>query len=455
MAQPTVYKDQAQHLAPHGMRNFTLIWLGQVVSLLGSGMFCLAQSIWVYTDLGGTITHLALISLCARLPGLLISPLAGALVDRWDRRWVMIVSDSVAALGTLSLRILIVTDSYELWHLFVITAVLSIANQFQWPAYFATVSLMVPKQQLGYANGLIQIGQSLVGVAAPFLAGVAVTLFKIQGVILFDLSTYLFALSMLLIIPIPKPPTTPAGAAGRGSLVREIIHGWKYLIARHGLLSLLVFFSISNLFFNTAGFLVIPLALSFTHATVLGSAMAIGGVGMLVGSLVMTVWGGPKRRIYGVLGFMLIQGAAITVAGLRASVPLLFGAYGLFAFTVPFINACSGMIWQSKVAPDVQGRVLAASSTISNITPSLALVFAGPLADFFETLLAESGSWAPSVGQIIGTGPGRGIGFMFIIMGILSTLVTLGGYLYPRIRLLDKELPDVIPDKGLAMSLDS
>jgi DHA3 family macrolide efflux protein-like MFS transporter len=210
------------------------------------------------------------------------------------------------------------------------------------------------------------------------------------------------------------------------------------------MLGLLLIFSASNFLLGTLGILLIPLALSVTTASVLGSVMSIGGFSMMVGSLLMSIWGGPKRRAYGVLGFMLVQGLAVVIGGLRPSIPLFFSAAMIFFFASPIVNACSQAIWQSKVPPDMQGRALAASGMISTAALELGYLSAGPLADrVFEPLMAAGGPLAGSVGQIIGTGSGRGIGLMFIISGALCILVTLVGFLNPRIRLLDTEVPDV------------
>lgn len=446
MTQSILYQKskKTRYVGPQGMKGFFIIWLGQIFSLIGSGMTCFAQSVWVYTDLGGSITNLTALAVFAQLPGLVVSPIAGALVDRWDRRWVMIISDAVAAIATMTLRTLIVTESFQLWHIYAIVIVISIANHFQWPAYFATISLMVPRDNLGSANGLVQMGRSLGQIAAPFMAGVAVTLFRIQGVILFDMLSYLFALCTLLIVRIPKPPVAQTNLAVKRSLKREILYGWKYLLDRPGLTGLLALFSASNFLLGVTGLLLMPMALSVTTATVYGSLLSVGGISMLVGSLVMGVWGGPKRRVYGVLGFMLLQGLGIMLVGLRPSVPLFFGASLLFYFSTPIVNACGGAIWQSKVAPEVQGRVLAASGMVSTGSLELAYLIAGPLADhIFEPLMAVGGPLAGSIGRIIGVGTGRGIGLMFLLFGGLCLVVAVVGYLYPRLRRLDSELPDV------------
>lgn len=451
MAQNVLYKKKSgPGLLDPAMRNFTLLWIGQLVSLVGSGMTCFAQSVSVYTDLGGTITHLTLLAVAAQLPGIFVSPLAGVLADRWDRRKIMIVSDAVAALGTLTLRTLVVSDSFQLWQMYVLVVIISMANHFQWPAYFAAIPMLAPKDRLGYANGLVQAGRSFSTVVAPLMAGFLVTTFRLEGVILFDLGTYVFATVLLLVTRFPKTPTTAVGRAGKGSLWQESMYGWRYLTARPGLIAMMALFAVANYLLAHVITLFLPLVLTISTASVLGSMMALGGVAGLTGSLIMGAWGGPKRRIYGILAFMAMQGVALSLIGLRPSVLLMCVAYLMFMFAGPFVNACSGVIWQSKVPFDMQGRVLAASNMV--LTASLEFgYFTSLSADLlFEPALAPGGSLASSVGQIIGVGEGRGVGLMFIIMGVISLTATLVGALYPRLRLLDTELPDVIDDSDFA-----
>jgi hypothetical protein len=216
-----------------------------------------------------------------------------------------------------------------------------------------------------------------------------------------------------------------------------------YLTARPGLLGLLTLFALLNFLLGFVIALFTPLVLSFTDADVLGAMTSIGASGMLVGGVLMSVWGGPKRRIHGVLGFLLLAGFALSVAGLRPSVPLITAAAFGFFFCFPIISASSDAIWQSKVAADVQGRVFATRSTVATFTMIPAYILAGPLADnVFEPVLATEGALSGMVGQVVGVGPGRGIGMIFVAAGALTTLATALGYLHPRLRFLEDELPD-------------
>ena len=431
---------------------FILIWFGQMVSLIGSGLTGFALGIWVYQRTG-SVTQFALISLSTTLPGIIISPIAGALVDRWNRRWTMLLSDCGAGLSILFFALMLFTGRLEVWQIYLATSASSTCNAFQWPAYSAATTLLVPKQHLGRASGLIQLGQSIAQLISPVLAGVLIVSIQIPGIILLDFATFLFALVTLLSVRFPEAKTVGGSAVGKGSLLREATYGWTYITARPGLLGLVIFLAISNFLMGVIEVLATPLVLSFASPAVLGTVMSIAGSGMLVGSVVMSTWGGPPRLINSVFGFMLLSGLCIFVAGLRPSAQLFALAAFLFCFGLPIINGCIQVILQRKVVPDVQGRVFALMRTIAGSSLPLAYVVAGPLADrVFEPLLTTGGPLAGSIGQLIGVGPGRGIGLMFITLGALTMMATIVAYQYPRLRLLEEELPDAITNPAAALA---
>lgn len=439
-------------IATRGMTVFILMWLGQLVSLAGSGLTSFALGVWVYQRTG-SVTQFALISVFIVLPAILISPVAGALVDRWDRRWTLIISDAGAGLSVLIIALLLWSDRLNVWHIYVANAAISVCTAFQWLAFSAAMTVLVPQKQLGRANGMVQTAQAISRLASPVLAGVLVVTIRIYGVILIDFATFLFSVFTLLLVHIPKPAVSIEGAAAKGSLLSEATYGWKYVKARPGLLGLLIFFAVSNFLIGVVTVLATPLVLTFASAAVLGVVLSVGGSGMLVGSLVMSAWGGPRRRIYGVLGFMLLSSLCMILAGLRPSAVLVSGAAFLFFLGLPISLGSSQAIWQSKVAPDLQGRVFAIRSMIAWSAMPVAYLIAGPLADhLFEPLLAPNGWLSGSIGRMIGVGPGRGIGLLFITMGFITLMSTLGGFLYPRLRLVEDELPNVMQEPSQVAS---
>jgi MFS transporter, DHA3 family, macrolide efflux protein len=430
----------------HRIWIFGIIWLGQLVSTLGSSITGFALGIWVYQRTGSA-TQFSLIAFCGVLPSILFSPLAGALVDRWNHRWTMILSDFGGGLITLAIFLLLVTGRFEVWHIYVLSALSSTFSAFLGPAYIAATSLLLPKQHLGRAGGMVQMEQGIVQLAAPMLGGLLLEIIQLQGILLLDMAACLFALVILLSIHFPRASATPAREPNKGSLLHEIAYGWTYLTSQPGLLGLLMFFAVSNFLSGIVGILFGPLVLSFASPSVFGALLSIAGIGMLIGSLVMSVWGGPQRRMHAVFSVMLLSGLCVLITGSSPSI-LIIGIATFLAFVGdPVLNACTQVIFQEKVAPYVQGRVFALTGAIAGATLPLAYLVAGPLADYvFEPLMVPDGPLAGSVGQLIGVGPGRGIGLMFVVIGALTTIVTVVAYLYPRLRLVEDELPDAIPD---------
>nr|QEO74278.1 major facilitator transporter [uncultured bacterium] len=442
--------DSPQGAAAHGTAIFLLVWFGQLISYLGSGLTSFVLGVWVYQRTGSA-TRFALVSTCAVLPSVVISPLAGALIDRWDRRRAMLMSDTGSALGTLAIVILLWTGRLEVWHVYLAVAVGATFYAFQWPAYAATITLLVPKQHLGRANGLLQFADAAAQVVSPALGGLLLVALSLRGVMLIDFATFLFALVTLLAVRFPQPRPAVAEETGRGSLLREALYGWTYITSRPGLFGLLVFIAASNFLAGIVTVLATPFVLSFAPVTVLGLVLSVGGCGMLAGGIVMSLWGGPKRRIHGVLGFELLRGLGFILAGLRPSTYLLAVAAFFIFFGLPITTGSSLAIWQSKVAPGVQGRVFAARRMIAWSSLPFAYLIAGPLADYvFEPLLAVGGPLTGSLGQVIGAGPGRGIGLLFILIGVLTILIAVAGYMYPRIRLVEDELPDIVAGEAMA-----
>jgi penicillin amidase len=439
---------EKQSAISYNLRVFSLVWLGQMISVVGSQFTSFALGFWIYRRTGSA-TQLALVGFFAVLPSIVLAPISGVLVDRYDRRWVMILSDIGAALSTLAIWLLFTTGHLEFWHIYVSAAFTSVCDGLQIPAYTAATTLLVPKEHLGRANGMIQLGPAVAQVIAPVMAGILVMIIGVRGVILIDLITFLFAVLTLLFVRIPKPEATTVVPEEKSSLLRDAAYGWTYIKTRPGLMGLLLFFTAINFTQSLVIILIDPLVLSFASASVWGTVASIAGCGMFLGALVMSAWGGPDRRINGVLGFTLLRATLLFLGGLQPSAPLIAAAAFVFLFSSQITVACSQAIWQSKVAPDVQGRVFAMRQMIAWITLPVAYLSAGPLADnLFDPLLAADGLLAGSVGRVIGTGPGRGIGFLFIVLGILNILITIVAYSTPHIRLVEDELPDAVGDSA-------
>lgn len=430
---------------PTGMSAFVIIWLGQLVSLLGTGMTRFALTIWAW-QITGSATALALVGVFSFAPIVLFSPIAGALVDRWPRKLVMMVSDLAAGLATIAVFILYSTGNLEIWHLYVAGAFSGVFESFQFPAYSAAVSTMLTKENYTRASGMIGMAEAASGIAAPALAGLLLVSVGISGIMIIDIVTFLVAIATLLFVHIPQPKRTAAGEEGRGSLWTESIYGFRYIFRRPSLLGLqLIFFGVNIT--STSGFILMaPLILARTgdDSVILGTVQSIMGLGGLAGGLILSIWGGPKRRVHGVLLGMAGAGL-LGVTGLGLAHTLPFWAAAAFAtmFFNQILNASNQGIWQAKVDPDVQGRVFAVRRLIAQIAAPVAMFLSGFLADrVFEPAMQPGGGWADSFGWLVGVGPGAGMGLLLVISGLLTALVAFSGYLIPAIRNAETVLPD-------------
>jgi len=423
-------------------RTFAVVWLGQVVSIVGSGLTSFALGVWLFQQTG-SVTQFALIGLFSVLPKIVLSPLAGSLVDRWNRRWLMIVTDAGAGCCTLALALLFATGNLEVWHIYLLSGLSAAFGTVQWPAYSATTTLLVAEEHLGRANGLVQFGQAAAEILAPSLAGVLVRIIGLDGVVTIDFATFVFAVITLLLVRFPALPQPRAAEAGTPSFWQEMTVGWKVIASRPGLRGLLGVLTVVNFLWGMVGALIVPMVLGFASSDTLGLLISVAGTGMLAGSLVMSIWGGPKRRINGVLGFEFLSGLCYVLIGLRPSFwPTAVGAFCAHV-TIAIVYGSNQAIWQSKIEPERQGRVFAAQQMISRAASPVAYLLAGPLAErVFEPLLASAGPMAGSLGRILGTGPGRGIGLLFLVMGAIKMVVAVAGYALPQVRLVEGEARD-------------
>jgi MFS family permease len=438
-----------QRMDSQGMRTFVVIWFGQLVSIIGSGLTAFALGIWVYQRTG-SVTKFALIALCASLPNIVMLPLAGALVDRWDRRRTLILSNVGAGLSTLCIALLLFTGGVGIAHIYVGMVAISIFSAFQTPAFSATITLLISKNHYGRASGMWQSAQAASRIVAPLLAGLLVTVFEIKGLLLLDFGTYVVAVITLLVVRLPSLKAAGEGEADKGSLWKEATYGWTFIRERPGLLVLMFYFAIISFIMSVTQVLFTPLVLSVASVEVLGVLLSVSGIGFLLGGILMSIWGGPQRRVPGVLGFGLLLGLSIALVGLRPSVYLMACGAFLIYFVVPIINGCNQVIWQNKTAPEIQGRVFAMRQMIGWSLMPLAYIVAGPLADkVFGPLMSDGGALAGSFGWLVGEGGGRGIRLLFIVAGLIAALIPAGAYLYPHLRLVEHELPDTTVDEVL------
>jgi hypothetical protein len=430
---------------PTGIRAFIVIWIGQIISILASNMSGFGLSIWMYKQTQSA-TAMGLMQVFFITPFLLLSPIAGVMVDRYNRKLMMMVSDLTAVTATAGILLLSATGHLQFWHLYIANILYGIGNTFQWPAYSAAISTIVPKEQLGRVNGLMTLMEVGPGVLAPLLAGAMLPLIGLTGILGIDVATFLFAVGALLVVHIPQPARTEEGRKAQGSIWKEARYGFHYIFARPSLLGLQMVFFFGNLFAGVAQTVIAPMILARTNqnAMIFGTVQTAGAIGMIAGSVVMSAWGGFKRRVHGVLAGWIYSGLiGTTLLGLKFGLPAWIAGTVLGGLAMPLINGSNQAIWQSKVAPDLQGRVFSARRLIAWFTNPISPIIGGTLADFvLEPAMRSPGGLSSAFGWLVGTGPGAGMGLLIVICGTLASLVGLAGYLVPAIRNAEDLLPD-------------
>ena len=431
-----------------GMRAFYALLVGQFVSAIGSAMTRFGLSVWIFAETGSTAAYTTLMFF-AVFPVGLGAFIAGPLVDRWDRRRVMLVSDTVAGLSTLLVAALYFTDALALWQLYALLAVNGVASAFSRPALDASIPLLVPREQLSRAAGLSQLAWALEMILASAAAGLIIGAAGLGAIFLIDFVTFGVNIALLLLLAIPRPAAEAAVRAAAG-FWGELAEGLRYVRERPGMLYLLGLFALTM--FLLPGFaysLLTPLVLTFADEATLGLILSGFGVGSLVGGALMALRGDGGRRMHGILAAMTLAGLAAILISLRPSAWLVGVGAALTGVSFVFIIGLSRAIWQSKAAPGVLGRVFSLQLAIGVGAQSLGVLLAGPLADtVFEPLLREGGALAGSLGGLIGTGPGRGMAMMFLVVGLIQLGIVLSSALAPRVRLLEDELPDAAPPLG-------
>jgi MFS transporter, DHA3 family, macrolide efflux protein len=435
---------------PTGMLGFTIVWLGQIVSVLATSMSAFALTIWVF-EKTGSATALGLMQVFFITPFLVITPFAGVMVDRHNRKLMMMVSDLTAGLATLSILILQALGVLDVWHLYAAAIFQGLGNAFQWPAYSATISTMIPKEKYGRANGMMSLIEAGPGVLAPMLAGALLPVIGLTGILSLDVTTFLLAISILLFVHIPQPPRSAEGAQARGSMLREAVFGFRYIFARPSLLGLQLVFFVGNLCLGIAFTVLAPMILSRTgnDSVSLGLVQSAGAIGGVIGGVAMSAWGGFKRRVHGVLAGWIVASFFFSIVGLGMSVPVWIGALALSSMLNPLINGSNQAIWQSKVPPDMQGRVFSARTLIAWMTNPISPLIAGTLADFvLEPAMSTGGSLAPVFGWLVPPGPGAGIGLLIFLSSLGGILAGLTGYFVHAIR----HAEDILPDHDVQLS---
>jgi len=421
------------------MRTFLTVWLGQFGSNVGSRMTHFAITLWAW-DLTQQATALALVGFFIQVPRMLATPLAGVIVDRCNRKYLMVVGDVVAAVSTLLLLWLYTNGRLQIWHLYGTGAINGAFSQIQQLAYTTSMTLMVPPRHYSRAMGLNFLSGYGANIVGPALVGAIYPLVQLSGILWVDLGTFAIAVLTVLFVPIPQPER----ATGPAAFGKDFVAGFRYLFQWPGLVGILITAALFQFVHDMTNALHAPmiLARSGNSAQALAAVSAAAGIGGVVGALIITVWGGPQPRIHGIL--LGMTGAGISKVGLTLGRSLNFWVPLQFCSSLnfPMMGSSGNALWLSKVPLTLQGRVFAISVLGRGLIAPLGRLVAGPLADhIFEPAMMPQGQLAPLFGGLFGTERGSGMALLYSLAAIAMTLVGLCGYLYRPLRTVETIVP--------------
>ncbi|MBB5113500.1 amino acid adenylation domain-containing protein [Micromonospora echinospora] len=425
-----------------GVRRFLALTASQLISSTGSALTQWAVPVWVYLETGSMLWF-GLSGVIAYLPALLTLPVAGAVADRFDRRRVLLAACAVAVTAEALLAVLLWTDRMGLAAVYTLVCVLGAASVFQRITYLAAIPQVVPKRYLGHANGIAQLAVGLSSLAVPLLAAGLLAAIGLAGVLVIDIVSYVAAIGVLVAVRFPDL----LGRRRKEPFLAELVGGARMAWAEPGFRAMLGFFSLYNLCLASL-LLVPPMVLAFGTMGQVGTVAFAEALGAVLGGLAIAIWGGPtRRRMPALIAIAFGVAISLVLSGVRPSLLLVaLGSFGV-GLGLGLHNGIYLSIIQVKVPQRFHGRVLAIIQTLTWATLPLGFAVLVPLSgSLLEPMFAPGGALADSVGALIGTGPGRGLGFAFVVSGLALVVVSLGAYGVRRLRLFDTETPDAPAD---------
>lgn len=403
------------------MKKFMIIWSGELISSIGSGMTAFAVSIYIYR-LTGSATWVSVAALLAYLPAILLNPAGGILADRYDRRLLMICGDSLSAIGLLFIFFCIQTGHAGVLPVCAGITISSVFTALLEPAYKATITDLLTGEEYAKASGLVQIAGSSKYLISPFLAGLMLSdragMLDIRPILIFDMAT--FFVTVFAVAFVRKSIRSVKPDKDKFNLFREFKEGIASILGDRGVSRLVVLMAFMCFFIAFIQTLMAPMILSFADSKTLGIMESVSAVGMLIGSVVIGILN--IRKKYSVILMVSLMAAAIfmALAGTTTNIRVILISCILFFTALPFVNTCADVLIRVRIPNEVQGRAWGMISVLTQVGYVAAYAVCGVLADYvFGPMLMEGGILAGSIGRIIGTGEGRGIGFMLMLAGIV------------------------------------
>ncbi len=414
-------------MARHSLPSFYILLITQTLSLIGSRMTAIGLGLWLFIQTGSA-TPLLLTSFFNELPGMLFGGFIGVLIDRWDRKAVLILADAGQALGTLILLWSVATNNFQIWILYAVAFVQGTFAAFQGPAKDATTTLLVKEEQRERANGIQQVAFPLAGVVAPVFAGTLYVWVGLAGIMAVDLVTFIIAVIAVIMVHIPRPMPSASSPA---NIVQEFLEGFRFLNSHRPLLYFILFLISTHFLLNGPLELSIPYLVSITgNESLTAQIMGAMSGGAFAGAMLISIWGGTRPRMYTILIGFLITGAMFFVYAVARTPLWLALSIFILMIPLPISNAVSISIFQIKTPPDMQGRLFSIFSQLALLASTSSFLLTALLADN----VIQPGT------QI------SGIGNLLIVTGAIILLVTTIAYISNPIRRLENLLPDYTND---------
>jgi MFS transporter, DHA3 family, macrolide efflux protein len=442
---------------PHGLKGLFVIWLGQFVSGIASSITAVALPIWIFsvTESGMAVGLLEFFFFGSYL---LVILFAGVMIDRYNRKAMMLLNDFISLAALVVLFVLQISGNLQVWQLYVAAILQGVGYAFQSPSYTAAISIMVPQKQYIRANGLMSLLNDGPEVFGPVLAGGLYMIVGLYGVLALNALALVLSIGTLLFVEIPATPHTAEGQLSRSRIHKQILYGIQYIFRRPGLLGLQLVFSMGNLFFGIALSIaaLYPMILLRTggDTQAVGIVQSMGALAAVISGIVLTTWGRIKRPVNAILlGWLMSSIFGLIFLGVGQMLIIWIVAMVINSVFEPVVNVSMDTFLQTKVPPDVQGRVFSASDFIAQIMIPFTPLLAGLFGDrIFEPAMQPGGALADTFGWLVGVGPGAGFGLLIFLCGIGGILVGLSGYLVKDVRSLDAQIPDYqLPDPEILL----
>jgi len=428
-----------EYVSNKSFKKFLIIWFGEFVSSIGSGLTAFALAVYVF-QMTGTATSVSLVILFSFLPSILLSPVAGVLADRFDRRLMMIIGDSLSALGLLFIFLIMATGEIALWQICLGVTISSIFIALLEPSYKATITDLLTEEQFSKASGLVQLAASSKYLFSPIIAGFLLTVTNTETILIIDIST--FFVTVLTVMFVKRNLQVMKKKQERHNFLKSLVEGW-YAVKENGfVMYLIMIISLVTFFIGFVQTLLTPMMLSLTDVKMLGIIQSFSSIGLIISSLIIGIFvistKYTKQLVIG-LGF---AGYFISMMGLTTNIYFIGGAIFLLFAALPFVNTSAEVLIRKTIENEKQGRAWGIIGIISQLGYVVAYSISGLLADnVFNPLLVEGGALTSTIGRVIGTGQGRGIGLLFIISGMMVVLLAVITYKNKSIKLYENPIP--------------